>query len=64
MVLFKLSMVLTMLSEVLAMMPNSTSEGSSCCSSGSMSITFWEMLTELAPDCFCTMIMAPRWPLL
>ena len=60
----KLSMVFRMLSEVLTMIPSFTSLGNDFCNCGSISITFCEIATELAPDCFCTTIIAPCTPLL
>ena len=60
----KLSMVFKMLSEVLTITPNFTSLGNDFCKRGNCFITALEILTELAPDCFCTTIMAPWRPLL
>ena len=60
----KLSMVFKILSEVFTITPSFTSLGSDFCNLGNCSITFREMFTEFAPDCFCTTIMAPCTPLL
>ena len=48
----RVSMVFMMLSEVLTMMPNFTSEGRFACNVGNMPITLLEISTELAPLCF------------
>ena len=44
------------------MTPSLTSEGRFFCSLGSICITFSEICTELAPDCFWMIIMAPCSP--
>ena len=56
------AMVLRMLSEVSMITPSFTSAGRFCCSLGSIFITFSEICTEFAPDCFCMMIIAPWRP--
>ena len=58
------AMVLRMLSEVSTMMSSLTSEGRRFCRRGSISSTFSEISTELAPLCFWMIIMAPFSPLL
>ena len=52
-----------MFSDESQMMPSFTSGGSVFCSPGSLASTCLAMLTELAPDCFCMMIVPPRTPL-
>ena len=54
--------VCLMLSDVSTIIPSSTSEGSLFCSFGSSARTASAMATELPPDCFCIMIIAPCWP--
>ena len=51
-----------MFSDVFTITPRVTSEGRVFCICGSICSTFSEMATELAPDCFCTMIIAPCSP--
>ena len=51
-----------MFSEVFTITPSVTSEGNVFWICGSMASTFSEIATELAPDCFCTMIIAPCSP--
>jgi len=60
----KLSIVFNMLSDVLTMIPSFTSLGSDFCSLGKALSTSFDILTEFAPDCFCTIIIAPFCPLL
>ncbi len=52
-----------MFSDVLTMTPNVTSLGNVCWMRGSMASTFSAIATELAPDCFWTIIIAPCSPL-
>ena len=57
-------MVLMILSDVFTITSILTSEGRFFCKFGSISITLLEMFTEFAPDCFCTIIIPPFFPLL
>ena len=56
------STVMRMFSDVSAMIPIFTSEGRRFCNSGKASRTALAIATELPPDCFWMMIIAPCWP--
>ena len=57
------AIVLRMLSDVSTITFNLTSLGRFFCRLGISAITLLEISTEFAPDCFCTMIIAPFLPL-